>query len=371
MAEGLEDLVLGLSNKWKIQEENKLAQAIWRLPHAETFTFIQSNNVGKEVNACDLEKLGEGFLTSPFQGSPIFISADEIWVGNLPDISEVKFNAEVEVSQNGKDDFVKWVGKSIEKIQNNSFQKVVLSRLDVAELPNSFDLFEAFFKLSKAYPNALVAAFYVPSQNSVWLCATPEILVVQNGAGMFKTVSLAGTQSALDASGNKIGVQQASWTQKEIEEQAFVSRYIIECFKRIRLREYVEIGPKTVVAGNLMHLKSEFIVDTMALGVENLASTMLDLLHPTSAVCGTPKEEAIQWISQAEKHDRAMYSGYLGPIGFQNEIQLFVHLRTVQIKGNQAIFYAGCGITEDSIPEKEWEETNMKCKTLKGILMSS
>ena len=146
MAE-VEDLVQELSSKWKIQESKGLAQATWRLPHAETFTFIQSNNVGKEVNACDLEKLGEGFLTSPFQGSPIFISADEILVGNLPDISEVKFNAEVEVSQNGKDDFVKWVGKSIEEIQNNSFQKVVLSRLDVAELPNSFELFEAFFKL--------------------------------------------------------------------------------------------------------------------------------------------------------------------------------------------------------------------------------
>jgi isochorismate synthase len=46
-----------------------------------------------------------------------------------------------------------------------------------------------------------------------------------------------------------------------------------------------------------------------------------------------------------------------------------VNLRTVEIKGNRAIFYAGCGITEDSDPEKEWQETQMKCQTLQRILM--
>jgi isochorismate synthase len=99
---------------------------------------------------------------------------------------------------------------------------------------------------------------------------------------------------------------------------------------------------------------------------------MLSLLHPTSAVCGTPKEAAIDWIKQAEAHDREFYSGYLGPVNLNDEIYLFVNLRTVKVRketnGYSATYYAGCGITEDSDPEKEWEETEMKCQTLQRIL---
>jgi len=200
------------------------------------------------------------------------------------------------------------------------------------------------------------------------MCATPEILVEQKG-GIFRTISLAGTQSGVDADGFAIAPSQARWSQKEIEEQAFVSRYIIDCFKKIRLREYAEIGPKTISTGNLLHLKTEYLVDTQAMDFPQLPGLMLGLLHPTSAVCGTPKQEAIDFILATENHGRSMYSGYLGPVNLENATHLFVNLRTVEIKGNQAVFYAGCGITEDSDPEKEWQETQMKCQTLQRILM--
>jgi isochorismate synthase len=98
---------------------------------------------------------------------------------------------------------------------------------------------------------------------------------------------------------------------------------------------------------------------------------MLGLLHPTSAVCGTPKEAALNWILKTEKHNRSLYSGYLGPINLASETHLFVNLRTVQINHNQATYYAGCGITEDSDPEKEWQETQMKCQTLQRVINAS
>lgn len=201
------------------------------------------------------------------------------------------------------------------------------------------------------------------------MCATPEILVEQNAEGIFRTISLAGTQSGVDADGFAIAPSQARWSTKEIEEQAFVSRYIIDCFKKIRLREYIEIGPKTISTGNLLHLKTEYLVDTKAMDFPQLPGLMLGLLHPTSAVCGTPKQEAVEFILATEKHDRLLYSGYLGPVNLSNSTHLFVNLRTVEIKGNQATFYAGCGITEDSDPAKEWQETQMKCQTLQRILM--
>jgi isochorismate synthase len=113
-------------------------------------------------------------------------------------------------------------------------------------------------------------------------------------------------------------------------------------------------------------------VDTKALNFPQLPGIMLSLLHPTSAVCGTPKEAAIAWIKQAESHDRSFYSGYVGPVNLNDEIYLFVNLRTVKItedlNGYVATYFAGCGITEDSDPEREWEETEIKCQTLQRIL---
>lgn len=359
-----------LGVRWQQQVEAKKAQAVWRLPFSNSFRMVQTNGLGSNIQSNQINQVGNGFLAASFEGQVLFMPADSVFEGEIPFTNKPSFQQDIQVGQEARDHFITWVKKSISAIEDGRFQKVVLSRTDEAAF-KQFNLFDAFVKLSAAYPNAMVAAFYLPEEQVIWLCATPEILVQQNAEGIFKTVSLAGTQSALDPNGKERLVQEASWTQKEIEEQAYVSRYIIECFKRIRLREYIENGPKTVLAGNLMHLKSEFVVDTKALGIKDLAPTMLEMLHPTSAVCGMPKEPAKEWIAQAELQKREMYSGYLGPIGFENETHLFVNLRTVRLKDHKATFFAGCGITGDSIPEKEWEETNMKCRTLKGILMSS
>jgi len=179
-----------------------------------------------------------------------------------------------------------------------------------------------------------------------------------------RTLSLAGTQSASNPDGTLKTPAEALWSQKEIEEQALVSRYIIECFKKIRLREYLEEGPRTIQAGNLMHLGSQFTVDTHAVHYPQLGTVMLRLLHPTSAVCGMPRSAAFDFIQQHEGYDREFYSGFLGPVNIQSESHLFVHIRCLKLEGNRATLFAGAGLTEDSVPEREWQETEMKCQTL-------
>jgi isochorismate synthase len=94
---------------------------------------------------------------------------------------------------------------------------------------------------------------------------------------------LAGTQKAQGEN----PLKSAAWTQKEIEEQALVSRYIVDCFKKIRLREYDEHGPKTVLAGNLLHLRSDFKVDMKAPIFLNLVQSCFNfsILLLQFAVC--------------------------------------------------------------------------------------
>ncbi len=359
---------LGLA--WEEGMAKGAAMATWRLPQGEEAFLLQDFSGGSTLSeGWNLSDLSEGFLAAPFLGLPYFLRADSLTTFSIHPAERTNpFVAPTENSAK-KSEFMNWVAEAIQAIKQGPLQKVVLSRTDEQELPAGFDVMKALEELGAAYPTAFVCALYIPSLQGIWMCATPEILVEQNEEGIFRTISLAGTQSGVDVDGLPISPSQARWSQKEIEEQAFVSRYIIDCFKKIRLREYTEIGPKTISTGNLLHLKTEYIVDTKAMDFPQLPGLMLGLLHPTSAVCGTPKQAAIDFILATEKHKRSMYSGYLGPVNLGNATHLFVNLRTVEIKENHAVFYAGCGITEDSVPEKEWQETQMKSQTLQRVLM--
>jgi isochorismate synthase len=389
-----------IQNLWEIALSEGFPIALWRLPKTSEKQLIIDLSGRASRMKVDLEEMPSGFVMSPFEGESLFIKSDlhyhfspltpeggikeelflqqysKLYQGNL-DAS--KFNSSiVQKSRNelvqtppsgAGGHFTQMVSNAITAIENGEVQKVVLSRTKNVTLPDTFEVIEAFQKLCIAYPNAFISLVYLPEYQCFWLGATPETLVSMDKEGKFRTMSLAGTQSSVGANGESLSAGEMRWSHKEIEEQAFVSRYIIECFKKIRLREYLESGPKTVQAGNLMHLRTDYVVDTKDVNFPQLGTVMVELLHPTSAVCGMPKIPALRIIAEQELHDREFYSGFLGPVNMQEESHLFVNLRTMKIVGNEAIFYAGCGITEDSNPVKEWYETEMKIETLMRVIL--
>ena len=260
-------------------------------------------------------------------------------------------------------DYTRLVQEGVNAIKSGAFKKVVLSRAKTVDLPDDFDHVQTFMKLCETYANALTYLVYIP-QVGTWMGATPETLISTDDQQHFRTIALAGTQQY----NPDLPLSHTAWMQKEIEEQAMVSRYIINCFKKIRLREFEEEGPKTVIAGNLVHLCTRFRVDMQDVNFPELGTVMLDLLHPTSAVCGMPKEASMDFILQNERYNRDFYSGFIGPVNIEQASHIFVNLRCMQVINNQAILYAGAGITEDSMPEKEWRETEIKSQTMLSVL---
>src|SRR5690606_30058018 len=224
-----------------------------------------------------------------------------------------------------KEEFLDQVEKGIRAIQAGELSKIVPAKRKLVPLSDKFDLVESFLRLCEAYPNAFVNFIHVPGQGS-WIGASPEILIKTKG-DQFATMAVAGSQKAIGDN----PLKHVAWTQKEIEEQALVGRYIVGCFKKIRLREYEEIGPKTDIAGNLLHLRTDFKVNMAATGFPQLGSVMLGLLHPTSAVAGMPRDKALEFIHQHEKFDRSLFSGYLGPINIEGETAVFVNLRCAKL----------------------------------------
>lgn len=355
--------------EWQEVWDNHLgnaAMAIWKLPRSEDVHFIVDHQGGVELGHKNIEQIRPGFVVADFEGNLIYLNAKDYYSDKVPVLASLSSKKVLEDDSQEKAEYLNLVQETIEEIKKGKMQKVVLSRRKKVLL-EKLSITEIIVRLSNKYPDAFISAISLPGQESIWVGSSPEILVSQNSQGIFTTYSLAGTQIAQAG----VDVSEVRWGQKEIEEQAFVSRYIIDCFKKIRLREYEEIGPKTVLAGNLWHLKTEYRVNTHLLNYKQLASTMLELLHPTSAVCGTPMNLAKDWILQKENYPRNFYTGFLGPIHFDSSIAIFVNLRTLELKPAnnswEGYFYAGGGITEDSKPEKEWEETNYKIQTLLGV----
>ena len=258
------------------------------------------------------------------------------------------------------------VRTGVAAIEAKTVVKVVSSRAARQPLPAGFDPLTAFAELSQKYPRAFVSLVSVPGVGT-WLGASPEVLAEVTADGQFHTMALAGTQPLTP----DVPPQHAIWRQKEIEEQALVARYIVSCFKQLRLREYHETGPRTVVAGQVLHLRTDFEVDLKNVpSPAALGTDMLRLLHPTSAVGGMPKMPALAFLQQHEGYDRAYYSGFLGPVNVvaPGISRLFVNLRCLQMRATEAILYAGTGLTIDSYPAREWQETEMKMQTVGAVL---
>lgn len=385
--EKLLEAEFALNGLFSFCEEHGYGLAIWREPGDSQVQGVIDFNETEWNHPMTLEEMPGGFLFAPYnrQNTPHFIQANVYFVISehlvlksgskaqqaeitqyLNEVPLVASKKEVQLTElpasADKMHFINLVENAVENIRKGSFLKVVPSRSKAYQV-HGLDIPRLFLALQKTYLQAFVSATYTP-EHGLWIGASPELLVRVSDDKIFETISLAGTQPFRE----NISMGDIAWTQKEIEEQALVSRYIINCFKKIRLREFDELGPKTVVAGNLIHLKTRFIVDMEATGFQQLGSVMLDLLHPTSAICGMPMDSANEWLKKNENYDREFFSGFLGPVNLKNKTSLFVNLRCMKIESDEVHFFAGAGVTEDSRPEKEWLETEMKMQTLLNVI---
>jgi isochorismate synthase len=298
-----------------------------------------------------------GFVFAPFdKGLKVVIPTDEASfsqgiLGEIQVSQHIKTDVLV---TNQKEAFEQLVTNGIQAIINGDFEKVVLSRK--IEISKEITFIETFQNLIASYPTAFRYLFFHPKVG-IWLGATPEQLVKIKD-NRFETMALAGTQ---------LYSENVIWETKEIEEQQFVTDYILSKVKdKANLVNVSEV--QTVKAGNLAHLQSlisgELTNDFQAL-------ELIESLHPTPAVCGLPKENAIDFIAKNEGYDRKYYTGFLGEFQMNNQTDLFVNLRCLEVESNATQIYVGCGITKDSIPVKEFIETENKSMTMRNVLVFS
>jgi isochorismate synthase len=332
----------------------------YRKPNEELVSVIaQTNNNLYELTNFDQV----GFVFCPFHesGKKVLFPVEECELFSTKitqfDNLSIKVHSE-KLMINGdvlsKGSHLKLVKKGVDFIKLNKAKKIVLSRKEVISY-SKLDVLNTFKKMLSNYVNAFVYVWFHPSIG-LWMGATPERLINLKEQNI-KTMALAGTQPFL-------GSMDVQWHEKEKNEQQYVTDFILQNIK-ITVKNIQAVGPYTVKAGNLLHLRTDI---TGELITANSLEKIVNSLHPTPAVCGLPKQVATQFILENEGYDRTYYSGYLGELNMIEKTHLFVNLRCMQIEKKTVSIYIGGGITEDSIPINEYEETVSKAAVMKKVL---
>ena len=334
--------------KKRINENN--AFVVFRLPED---SFIQLYYQKDNILNTSIDLNVNGFIMAPFDKASIIPFIPNT---NSERISISKkgksFSQLISYSEKEEDRvvFKNKVEKAKKEIALGKFKKVVLTRRVKGKANKPLE--ELFLSLEQNYPNAMVYLFVHPKVGT-WFGASPEQLISSEGQ-RFTTMALAATQLA------KTSIPR--WTKKEKDEQELVVQQIEKDLLQHYAQNEVKKGEThSRKAGHLVHLCTNFIFPKN----KNHIGEIVKSLHPTPAVGGIPKKEALTFISQYEGYNRSFYTGFFGPIS-NDSIQLFVNLRCAQYFSNKVLMYAGAGITKDSDPQKEWEETQRKLKTISG-----
>jgi isochorismate synthase len=255
-----------------------------------------------------------------------------------------------------KETYCEQVKGAISSIKSQNASKIVFSRKKEIDL-KQFDISILIKRVLNLYPTAFRYVWYHP-QTGIWCGASPEVLLQTEGVS-FTTMALAGTQRI-----KKDIVPQ--WNYKELNEQKIVVDAISTSLQKVT--SVVRISKTyNYEAASLVHLRTD-ITGILKKGKVTL-STITSVLHPTAAVCGTPKNYAKFYILENEDYNREFYTGFLGPIYEKGSCsKLFVNLRCMKIDANVANLFVGGGITIDSEPESEWEETQHKLQTMLQVI---
>ncbi|MEN9351711.1 MAG: hypothetical protein RL455_652, partial [Actinomycetota bacterium] len=256
------------------------------------------------------------------------------------------------------------VGSAIDAIKSGKLEKVVLARDISASSKSEINVRGLLQRLEIEYPSTWI--FLVDGL----IGATPELLVRLSKSLVTSRV-LAGT---IRKTGNEdrdltLAASLAK-SSKDLEEHEYAVRSVADALAPFCSSTNVPESPFVLHLSNVMHLATDVT------GVLNDSAkqadifTLIEKLHPSAAVCGTPTEEAKQLIKKLEQMNRGRYAGPVGWIDAHNDGEVAIALRCGQLSSNRKMIriFAGCGIVAGSDPVNEFAESQAKLMPMRTAL---
>jgi menaquinone-specific isochorismate synthase len=253
------------------------------------------------------------------------------------------------------------------EIDGGACRKVVLARaVDVVTNTDLHPL-AALNRLRVAYPDCY--SFSVANGcGQSFIGATPERLVEVSGRNL-QTDALAGsTRRGETAVEDAILARGLLQSEKDVREQRLVLDSILRRLEALGVTRPQLSRLGLLQLSNVQHLHTAVRAELPeALGLLRL----VEELHPTPAVGGTPREFASARIRDLEPFSRGLYAGPLGWVDADGDGEFVVAIRSALIDGGKARVYAGAGIVEGSDADREYAETELKLEALLDNLIGS
>lgn len=285
---------------------------------------------------------------------------------NLNEITQQIFNKNYSVTNPGQLSFSsgalsddKWqaaVANAIGRIESGEIDKIVLAKDEIVKSEKNIDPRYLMKNLAKNFDECWT--FSVAGL----VGATPELLIRKENEQVLSRV-LAGTIAR--GSDSKQMEQQLLASEKDIAEHEFAVKSVADALALHCTNMSVPSEPVVLTLANLAHLAT----DVRGVLVDDApALALAGALHPTAAVCGTPKSRARVLISELEQMDRGRYAGPVGWFDSAGNGEFGIALRCAQISQNSARLFAGAGIVTGSNPECELQEIETKLTAIKSSL---
>ena len=254
------------------------------------------------------------------------------------------------------------VSSAISEISNSSLEKVVLARDLTIFGEKPIDPREILQRLSAQYPSTWT--FCVEGL----VGATPELLL-RLSRGMVTSRVLAGTISKTGDDEKDLALAASlARSSKDLEEHEYAVRSVADSLEPFCTSTNVPESPYVLHLANVMHLATDVTGALIESSREVDAFSILEKLHPSAAVCGTPTVQAAELIKRIEGMSRGRYAGPVGWVDARGDGELGLALRCGQITNNVIRIFAGCGIVAGSSPEKELLESDAKFAPMRSSL---
>ncbi|SDG73494.1 menaquinone-specific isochorismate synthase [Sinosporangium album] len=251
------------------------------------------------------------------------------------------------------------VARAVQAIRSGRLEKAVLARDLMVTAENPIDARPLLARLAQRYPEC-----YTFSVGGL-LGATPELLVRRTGEAV-ESLVLAGTAARGGDADDDLARGAALFASaKDRHEHACAVSSVRQALTPLCADLRVPDAPELLVLPNVQHLASRV---TGRLGNGASVLDVVEAMHPTAAVGGTPTATALEVIRELEGMDRAGYAGPVGWIDSRGDGEWGIALRCGLINGNRVRLFAGCGIMGDSEPSAELAEAQAKLRAMQYAL---
>lgn len=259
------------------------------------------------------------------------------------------------------DDWCEAVVAGRDAVRAGALRKVVLARELLVETDRPIDRRGVLRRLAAGFPGCMLGAV------DGFVCASPETLVARHG-DVVRSHPLAGTAPrGGDPSADARLAAGLLASPKDRAEHQVTIDFVHDTLLRWCSFLDEEAEPSIVGVANVQHL------GTMVEGrLSDPAPSVLELveaLHPTPAVAGDPRDDALDLIRDLEPGDRGRYAGPVGWVDGRGNGRWAVGIRSAELSGTEARLWAGVGIVADSEPLPELEETRAKAQAMLGALV--